>query len=200
MSDTTTQNSKKNSIKPLQGLLVVTLEQSVAAQYCSSRLADAGARAIKIERPDGDFALGDDRHVHGESSYFVWINRGKESIALNLEKPVDLITVSGSPSECGRIGVSLCDVSASMIVDGAVTDVFAGLESAQTIQRLDMEHSQLRTRGMPVSHHVVKIPALPWLVEWESPSFIPAPDINIHGEALRQEFAASASPLFSKPH
>jgi crotonobetainyl-CoA:carnitine CoA-transferase CaiB-like acyl-CoA transferase len=74
----------------LQGLLVVTLEQAVAAPWCSSRLADAGARVIKIERPEGDFARGYDRAVHGQSSYWVWVNRGKESIALDLKQPSDL--------------------------------------------------------------------------------------------------------------
>lgn len=75
--------------KPLSGVLVVALEQAVAAPWCSSRLADAGARVIKIERPEGDFARGYDRAVHGESSYFVWINRGKESIALDLKQTGD---------------------------------------------------------------------------------------------------------------
>jgi crotonobetainyl-CoA:carnitine CoA-transferase CaiB-like acyl-CoA transferase len=68
----------------------VALEQAVAAPYCSSRLADAGARVIKIERPEGDFARGYDRAVHGEASYWVWINRGKESIALDLKHGADL--------------------------------------------------------------------------------------------------------------
>jgi crotonobetainyl-CoA:carnitine CoA-transferase CaiB-like acyl-CoA transferase len=75
---------------PLTGVLVVALEQAVAAPYCSSRLADAGARVIKIERPEGDFARGYDRAVHGQSSYWVWINRGKESIALDLKRADDL--------------------------------------------------------------------------------------------------------------
>jgi crotonobetainyl-CoA:carnitine CoA-transferase CaiB-like acyl-CoA transferase len=75
---------------PLQGLLVVALEQAVAAPYCSSRLADAGARVIKVERREGDFARGYDRAVHGESSYWVWINRGKESVALDLKSADDL--------------------------------------------------------------------------------------------------------------
>jgi itaconate CoA-transferase len=74
---------------PLAGVLVVALEQAVAAPYCTSRLADAGARVIKIERREGDFARGYDRAVHGESSYFVWINRGKESIALDLKEASD---------------------------------------------------------------------------------------------------------------
>jgi itaconate CoA-transferase len=76
--------------RPLDGLLVVALEQAVAAPYCSSRLADAGARVIKVERRDGDFARGYDRAVHGESSYWVWINRGKESVALDLKDRDDL--------------------------------------------------------------------------------------------------------------
>jgi formyl-CoA transferase len=74
---------------PLEGLLVVSLEQAVAAPTCSCRLADAGARVIKIERPEGDFARGYDAVVHGESAYFVWLNRGKESIVLDLAKADD---------------------------------------------------------------------------------------------------------------
>jgi crotonobetainyl-CoA:carnitine CoA-transferase CaiB-like acyl-CoA transferase len=62
---------------PLEGLLVVALEQAVAAPMCTCRLADAGARVIKIERPEGDFARGYVGAVHGESAYFVWLNRGK---------------------------------------------------------------------------------------------------------------------------
>ena len=169
--------------KPLDGIVVVALEQAVAAPYCSSRLADAGARVIKIERPEGDFARGYDSAVFGESSYFVWINRGKESVALDLrsedgkkvlrdlvavadvfiqnlapgaaerlgfgtqalrEKHPRLITcdisgygesgplhqlkaydllvqaesglvaVSGAPGPWGRIGVSICDITAGM--------------------------------------------------------------------------------------
>jgi itaconate CoA-transferase len=76
--------------RPLDGVLVVALEQAVAAPYCTSRLADAGARVIKVERTEGDFARGYDHAVHGESSYFIWINRGKESIALDVKRPADL--------------------------------------------------------------------------------------------------------------
>jgi itaconate CoA-transferase len=169
--------------KPLDGILVVALEQAVAAPYCSSRLADAGARVIKIERPEGDFARNYDSAVHGESTYFVWINRGKESLALDLRLAEDkakltewikgadvflqnlapgaaqrlgfgsdelratyprlitcdisgygesgplhqlkaydllvqaesgLVAVSGAPGPWGRIGVSICDISAGM--------------------------------------------------------------------------------------
>ena len=74
---------------PLEGLLVVALEQAVAAPMASCRLADAGARVIKIERPEGDFARGYDSLVHGECSYFVWLNRGKESVILDLTKADD---------------------------------------------------------------------------------------------------------------
>jgi len=74
---------------PLSGLLVVSLEQAVAAPMCTSRLADAGARVIKIERPEGDFARGYDDVVHGECSYFVWLNRGKESVVLDLTLAAD---------------------------------------------------------------------------------------------------------------
>ena len=74
---------------PLEGLLVVSLEQAVAAPTCSCRLADAGARVIKIERPEGDFARGYDTLARGESAYFVWLNRGKESVVLDLTKADD---------------------------------------------------------------------------------------------------------------
>jgi len=74
---------------PLSGLLVVSLEQAVAAPMCTCRLADAGARVIKIERREGDFARGYDDLVHGECSYFVWLNRGKESVVLDLGKRDD---------------------------------------------------------------------------------------------------------------
>jgi crotonobetainyl-CoA:carnitine CoA-transferase CaiB-like acyl-CoA transferase len=74
----------------LEGILVVSLEQAVAAPLATARLADAGARVIKVERPEGDFARGYDRLVHGESAYFVWINRGKESICLDLRQSEDM--------------------------------------------------------------------------------------------------------------
>ena len=183
MPSAVTPSASADARRPYEGLLVVALEQAVAAPYCSSRLADAGARVIKIERAEGDFARGYDRAVHGEASYFVWINRGKESIALDVKQPGDrallerilakadvfiqnlapgatdrlglgsdalrerhprlitcdisgygdsgklfgmkaydllvqaesgLVSVSGAPGEWGRIGVSLCDISAGM--------------------------------------------------------------------------------------
>jgi itaconate CoA-transferase len=74
---------------PLAGVLVVSLEQAVAAPYCSSRLADAGARVIKIERPEGDFARGYDKAANGLSSYFVWLNRGKQSLVADIKNRDD---------------------------------------------------------------------------------------------------------------
>lgn len=73
-------------MRPLDGLLVVSLEQAIAAPYCTRLLADQGARVIKVERPDGgDFARGYDTRVRGLSSHFVWTNRSKESLALDLK-------------------------------------------------------------------------------------------------------------------
>ncbi|HWW48534.1 MAG TPA: CaiB/BaiF CoA-transferase family protein [Xanthobacteraceae bacterium] len=68
----------------LEGLTVVAVEQAVAAPFCTSRLADAGATVIKIERPEGDFARGYDAAAKGQSSYFVWLNRGKKSVVVDL--------------------------------------------------------------------------------------------------------------------
>ena len=76
-------------MKPLEGILVVSVEQAVAAPLCTSRLANAGARVIKIERAEGDFARGYDKAAKGESSYFIWTNQGKESAALNFKQQDD---------------------------------------------------------------------------------------------------------------
>ena len=385
--------SSSHNARPLDGILVVALEQAVAAPYCSSRLADAGARVIKIERPEGDFARGYDRAVHGESSYWVWINRGKESIALNLKQSEDLqllqamltqadvfiqnlapgatermgigsatlrerhpklitcdisgygddgrffglkaydllvqaesglVSISGAPGEWGRIGVSVCDITAGMnaligiqqalmqrertgkgsgvkvslfgsaaelmsvpylqtryggkapervglkhptiapygaftcadgrdivisiqnerewtdfcrivlqrpellqdvrckgnaarvehraFVDGVVAEVFARLGSGAVVDRLTeaqtafgvnsvhdlIQHSQLRTRRMPVQGRDVDIPASPWGVEWERERFAPAPALDAHGAALRAEFGASTAHTAAK--
>ena len=73
----------------LSGITVVAVEQAVAAPYASGRLADAGARVIKIERAEGDFARYYDRMVLGQSAYFVWLNRGKESVCLDITKTED---------------------------------------------------------------------------------------------------------------
>lgn len=78
----------------LSGLLVVSIEQAVAAPYLTGRLAEAGARVIKIERAEGDFAREYDHLVHGESAYFVWLNRGKESVCLDLRDESDKLVLT----------------------------------------------------------------------------------------------------------
>jgi itaconate CoA-transferase len=100
----------------LDGLVVIAIEQAVAAPFCTSRLADAGARVIKIEREEGDFARRYDHHVKGQSTYFVWLNRGKESICLDLKAPADQALLASmiakadvlvqnlAPGALGRIG------------------------------------------------------------------------------------------------
>jgi itaconate CoA-transferase len=80
-------------MRPLDGLLVVALEQAVAAPYASERLAEAGARVIKLERAEGDFARKYDRFAEGSSSYFVWLNGGKESCVVDLRAEDDLAMV-----------------------------------------------------------------------------------------------------------
>ena len=70
---------------PLNGLTVVSLEQAVAAPFATRRLADLGARVIKVERDTGDFAQTYDSKVNGDSSFFVWLNRSKESVVLDLK-------------------------------------------------------------------------------------------------------------------
>lgn len=79
--------------RPLEGLIVVSLEQAVAAPLASSRLADAGARVIKLERTDGDFARGYDNYAAGHSSYFTWLNRNKESCTVDLKDATDIAMV-----------------------------------------------------------------------------------------------------------
>jgi crotonobetainyl-CoA:carnitine CoA-transferase CaiB-like acyl-CoA transferase len=76
--------------RALEGVLVLSLEQAVAAAYCSSRLADAGARVIKIERREGDFARFYDRAIGEVSSYFAWVNRGKQSLVADIKEPADV--------------------------------------------------------------------------------------------------------------
>lgn len=105
--------------RPLEGLTVLALEQAVAAPFCTSRLADAGARVIKIERPEGDFARGYDDVAKGQSSYFVWLNRGKESLVVDLASAegkqtlgkliaeADVLVQNLKPGAIGRLGFPL---------------------------------------------------------------------------------------------
>jgi formyl-CoA transferase len=114
---------------PLSGLLVVSLEQAVAAPTCTCRLADAGARVIKIERPEGDFARFYDDVVQGESAYFVWLNRGKESVCLDLARPED--------KELLGAMLAQADVFVQNLKPGAVAKLGFGVE------RLRRDHPRL---------------------------------------------------------
>jgi crotonobetainyl-CoA:carnitine CoA-transferase CaiB-like acyl-CoA transferase len=104
---------------PLDGVTVVSLEQAVAAPFATRQLADLGARVIKIERPgDGDFARGYDRTTRGQSSYFAWLNRGKESVELDIKDPgdrelldrlidrADVFVQNLAPGAADRLGLS----------------------------------------------------------------------------------------------
>ena len=96
----------------LGGITVVSLEQAVAAPYCGLLLADAGARVIKVERPEGDFARGYDAGANGQSAIFSWLNRGKESICLNLKAKDDLALM--------RSMLTTADVFVSNLAPGSV--------------------------------------------------------------------------------
>jgi len=109
----------QDSSKDLDGVLVVTVEQAVAAPYTSCRLADAGARVIKVERPEGDFARNYDSNALGNSAYFVWLNRGKESVSLDLKNKdefllfkniiskADILIQNLAPGAFDRLGLDL---------------------------------------------------------------------------------------------
>jgi itaconate CoA-transferase len=111
---------------PLSGVTVVSVEQAVAAPFTTRQLADLGARVIKIERPDGgDFARGYDATVKGLSSYFVWLNRGKESLTLDLKRPeamrvlaalvarADVFVQNLAPGAADRLGLSAAALRAA---------------------------------------------------------------------------------------
>jgi itaconate CoA-transferase len=117
-SQTSSQPSEDDEL-PLKGITVVSLEQAIAAPFCTRQLADLGARVIKIERPEvGDFARDYDSRLNGLSSHFVWTNRSKESLALDLKNPKDLAVLKKllekadvlvqnlAPGAADRLGVS----------------------------------------------------------------------------------------------
>jgi formyl-CoA transferase len=112
------------SARPLDGVTVVSLEQAVAAPFATRQLADLGARVIKVERPGtGDFARGYDESVHGQSSYFVWLNRSKESLTLDLKSPdgrvildellagADVFVQNLAPGAAARLGLSAAELN-----------------------------------------------------------------------------------------
>src|SRR5262249_50123372 len=106
-------------VRPLDGITVVALEHAVAAPFCTRQLADLGARVIKIERPgSGDFARAYDERVHGQCSFFVWLNRSKESLTLDVKQPgadqilakllerADVLVQNLAPGAAARLGLS----------------------------------------------------------------------------------------------
>ncbi len=106
-------------MRPLEGITVVTLEHAIAAPFCTRQLADLGARVIKVERPGvGDFARAYDTRVHGQASHFVWTNRSKESLTLDLKhvhapevlarllKNADVLVQNLAPGAAARLGLS----------------------------------------------------------------------------------------------
>lgn len=108
--------------RPLDGLLVVSLEQAIAAPYCTRLLADHGARVIKVERPDGgDFARAYDTRVRGLASHFVWTNRSKESLALDLKQP--------AAAEALRKLIASADVLVQNLAPGALDRLGLGLDA-----------------------------------------------------------------------
>lgn len=111
--------------RPLDGITVVSLEHAIAAPFCTRQLADLGARVIKVERPGaGDFARAYDTRVHGQASHFVWTNRSKESLALDLKKPealaalkdllkdADVLVQNLAPGAAARMGLSFAALQA----------------------------------------------------------------------------------------
>ena len=124
------------SIRPLDGITVISLEHAIAAPFCTRQLADLGARVIKVERPGaGDFARAYDERVNGMSSHFTWVNRSKESLTLDLKqesalnalrallKTADVLVQNLAPGAAARMGLTaellhqdnpkliLCDIS-----------------------------------------------------------------------------------------
>jgi crotonobetainyl-CoA:carnitine CoA-transferase CaiB-like acyl-CoA transferase len=104
----------------LEGITVIAVEQAVAAPYASSRLADAGARVIKIERAEGDFARNYDALVNGDSAYFVWLNRGKQSVCLDLKAEGDKALLAAM--------IAKADVFIQNLAPGAVERMGFGLD------------------------------------------------------------------------
>ena len=118
--------------RPLDGITVVSLEHAIAAPFCTRQLADLGARVIKVERPGvGDFARAYDQRVSGMASHFVWVNRSKESLTLDLKQPAalavltqlletaDVLVQNLAPGAAARMGLGfddLCGVNPKLIV------------------------------------------------------------------------------------
>src|ERR1700744_4034383 len=113
-------------MRPLDGIKVITLENAIAAPYCTRQLADLGARVIKIERPGvGDFARDYDERVRGMASHFVWTNRSKESVELDLKRP--------EAREVLRRLLAKADVLVQNLAPGAAARLGLGFDTLQAL-------------------------------------------------------------------
>lgn len=220
-----------NSLKPYEGLLVVSLEQAVAAPLASCHFAQGGARVIKIERDTGDFARKYDKAVKGSASYFVWANHSKESLCLDIKDAKDakllhqildqadifiqnlapgaisragfgadvlrarnpklitcdisgygeegayhdmkaydflvqcesgLVSVNGAPGHPGRIGVSVCDIGASM-------NAIIGLQKALIARGITGEGSEVRVSLFDTAADWMTVPLMHTVYAGKSP-------------------------------
>lgn len=117
----------KNQTRPLDGITVISLEHAIAAPFCTRQLADLGARVIKVERPGvGDFARAYDQRVDGMASHFVWVNRSKESLTLDLKQPAalavlkqllataDVLVQNLAPGAAARMGLGFDELSKTL--------------------------------------------------------------------------------------
>ena len=141
----------------LDGITVVSLEQAVAAPYCGLMLADAGARVIKVERPEGDFARGYDVGANGQSAIFAWLNRGKESICLNLKAEDELALM--------RAILAKADVFVSNLAPGSVPRM--GL-TGEELRRVNPGLITCMISGYGDSGAVAKKKAYDFLIQAES--------------------------------
>ena len=123
---TSPQPSSPSAARPLDGITVISLEHAIAAPFCTRQLADLGARVIKVERPGvGDFARAYDQRVDGLASHFVWVNRSKESLTLDLKQPgalavlkqliatADVLVQNLAPGAAARMGLGYAELAAA---------------------------------------------------------------------------------------
>jgi crotonobetainyl-CoA:carnitine CoA-transferase CaiB-like acyl-CoA transferase len=161
-------------VRPLDGITVVSLEHAIAAPFCTRQLADLGARVIKVERPGaGDFARAYDTRVKGQASHFVWTNRSKESLTLDLKQPqalevlnqllenADVLVQNLAPGAAARMGLGyealskdhpkliVCDIS------GYGDD--GPLSRQEGLRPADPERG-----GCPVGHRHARVPEQGW--------------------------------------
>ena len=155
---------------PLAGVAVVSLEHAVAAPFATRQLADLGARVIKIERPDGgDFARRYDESVHGQSSYFVWLNRSKHSLTLDVKSPdgravledllagADVLVQNLGPGAAARLLTALYRRATTGFISAVEVSLFEALLPPATLTHFDPamnpvpapgEHTEDTLRGL----------------------------------------------------